>query len=165
MKKTLKAEPIELKAANAFVDRLHRHHSPVYRDKFRVAASDGDRLVGVCQIGRPVARGLDDGRTVEVVRLCTDGTKNACSFLYARAARAAAALGYSKIVTYIMDSEDGASLRAAGWHYEATTSGGSWDCPSRPRQTTAPTCKKQRWAKELTREAALEAQKGEKQNA
>ncbi len=156
----LKAEPIELKAANAFVERLHRHHDPVYRDKFRLAASDGNKIVGVCQIGRPVARGADDGHTVEVVRLCTDGTKNACSFLYAHAARAAAALGYDKIITYILDSEDGASLRAAGWHYEATTDGGTWNCPSRPRQTTAPTCKKQRWAKKLTQEGAKFALEG-----
>lgn len=145
----LKAEPIELKNANAFVDSLHRHHDPVHRDKFRVAAVSAGRIVGVCQVGRPVARGNDDGYTVEVVRLCTDGTKNACSFLYARAARAAEALGYRRIITYILESEDGGSLRAAGWHYEADTRGGSWSCPSRPRSTTAPTCKKQRWAKLL----------------
>ena len=145
----LTAEPIELRDANAFVDRLHRHHDPVHRDKFRVAAVSDGKIVGVCQIGRPVARGNDDGYTVEVVRLCTDGTKNACSFLYARAARAAAALGYRKIITYILESENGASLRAAGWHHEADTKGGDWSCPSRPRNTTAPTCKKQRWAKAL----------------
>lgn len=145
----LKAEPIELKNANAFVDSLHRHHDPVHRDKFRVAAVSAGRIVGVCQVGRPVARGNDDGYTVEVVRLCTDGTKNACSFLYARAARAAEALGYRRIITYILESEDGGSLRAAGWHHEADTKGGNWSCPSRPRNTTAPTCKKQRWAKNL----------------
>lgn len=143
----LKAEPIELRDANAFVERLHRHHDPVYRDKFRVAAVSDGQIVGVCQVGRPVSRINDDGHTVEVVRLCTDGTKNACSFLYARAARAAEALGYRKIITYILETEDGASLRAAGWHYETDTKGGTWSCPSRPRTTTAPTCKKQRWAK------------------
>ena len=145
----LKAEPLELKVANEFVEKMHRHHDPVHRDKFRVGATLNGKLVGVCQIGRPVARGLDDGHTVEVVRLCTDGTKNACSFLYARAARAAEALGYKRIITYILDTEDGASLRAAGWHHDGDTKGGSWDCPSRPRSTTAPTCAKQRWTKEL----------------
>lgn len=145
----LRAEPIELRDANAFVDSLHRHHDPVHRDKFRVAASCDGRIVGVCQVARPVARGNDDGHTVEVVRLCTDGTKNACSFLYARAARAAEALRYRKIITYILESEDGASLRAAGWHHEADTKGGNWSCPSRPRNTAAPTCPKQRWAKKL----------------
>ena len=110
----LKAIPVELRTANEFVALMHRHHDPVHRDKFRVAAinENGD-IVGVAQVGRPVARGNDDGLTVEVVRLCTDGTKNACSFLYARAAKAADALGYRKIITYILDSEDGTSLKAA----------------------------------------------------
>ncbi|MCG4526933.1 XF1762 family protein [Intestinimonas massiliensis (ex Afouda et al. 2020)] len=150
----LTAKPIELRDANEFVNQLHRHHDPVYRDKLRVAAYDGDRMVGVAQLGRPVSRVLDDGQTIEVVRLCTDGTHNACSFLYGRAARVARELGYSKIITYILESEDGASLRAAGWRCEAITNGGSWSCPSRPRETTAPTNKKQRWAKTLKREGA-----------
>lgn len=152
----LTARPIELRDANDFVGRLHRYHDPVYRDKCRVAAYDGDKLVGVAQLARPVSRMLDDGQTIEVVRLCTDGTRNACSFLYGRAARAARELGYSKIITYILASEDGASLRASGWHKEADTKGGRWDCPSRPRQTTAPMTKKQRWAKWLTQPAEEE---------
>lgn len=145
----LSARPIELKDANAFVESLHRHHDPVHRDKFRVAAYDGDKLIGVAQIARPVSRMLDDGRTAEVVRLCTDGTKNACSFLYARAARAAAALGYDRIITYILESESGSSLRAAGWNHVADTAGGEWSRASRLRNTTAPICKKQRWEKTL----------------
>lgn len=146
----LKAVPIELKAANDFVSRLHRHHAPVHRDKFRVAAirEDGE-LCGVVQIGRPVSRKLDDGKTAEVVRLCTDGTHNACSFLYARAASAAKALGYQRIITYILEAEDGASLRAAGWKYDGMTSGGSWDRASRPREQKAPICRKKRYIKIL----------------
>lgn len=144
------AVPIELKDANAFVDRLHRHHDPVYRDKFRLACIDDDgHMCGVIQAGRPVARHLDDGKTIEVVRCCTDGTKNACSFLYSRLARIAKEMGYRKIITYILCDEGGASLKASGWHKEADTKGHSWDCKSRPRKTTAPTCDKQRWAKEL----------------
>jgi hypothetical protein len=92
---------------------------------------------------------LDDGQTVEVVRLCTDGTPNACSFLYARAAQAAQALGYKKIITYILDSEGGASLRAAGWAKAADIRGHPWDMPNRKRGTTAPTCDKQRYEKIL----------------
>ena len=76
--------------------------------------ADG-RLAGVAIVGRPVSRYLDDGKTLEVNRLCTDGTKNACSFLYAAAARAARAMGYQRIITYTLDTEGGASLRAAGW--------------------------------------------------
>lgn len=158
----MEAKPIELKEANAFVERLHRHHAPVYRDKFRVACYSGNELHGVVQCGRPVNRVLDDGETLEVVRLCTDGFPNACSFLYSRAARIAKEMGYKKIITYILASESGASLKASGWTLEADNCGGtSWDCPSRPRETEDaqlslfpnkrkyPNEKKQRWAKAL----------------
>lgn len=145
----MRAIPIELKAANEFVASLHRHHAPVYRDKFRIGCEVDGRLVGVIQLARPVSRVLDDGRTIEAVRLCTDGTPNVCSFLYSRAARIAKEMGYEKIITYILESEAGTSLKASGWHKETDTRGGSWNTPSRPRETTAPTCKKQRWAKNL----------------
>lgn len=146
----LKAIPIELKTANDFVNRLHRHHDAVYRDKFRIGCvNDNGILIGVVQLGRPVARYLDDWKTIEVVRLCTDGTRNVCSFLYARAARIAREMGYTKIITYILATEDGGSLKASGWVKETDTQGHSWNCPSRPRNTTAPTCNKQRWAKIL----------------
>ena len=145
------AVPIELKDANEYVASLHRHHEPVHRDKFRVACIDAEgRMHGVIQAGRPVSRILDDGKTLEVVRCCTDGTRNACSFLYSRMARIAKEMGYSKIITYILDSEEGTSLKASGWMKEADTQGNrSWNCPSRPRQTTSPICQKQRWSKWL----------------
>ncbi len=145
----MKAVPLELKQANEFVDNLHRHHDSVHRDKFRLGCEIDGKLVGVVQLARPVSRMLDDGKTIEVVRMCTDGTKNVCSFLYSRAARIAKEMGYSKIITYILDSESGMSLKASGWHKEADTKGQYWSRPSRPRSTTAPTCNKQRWAKTL----------------
>ena len=145
------AVPLELKMANEFVNTLHRHHDAVYRDKFRIGAMVNDKLVGVVQIGRPVSRMLDDGKTVEVVRLCTDGTKNVCSFLYSKAARIAKEMGYEKIITYILCTEDGTSLRASGWTEDGITSGGSWSRPSRPRNTTAPTVPKIRFIKMLKR--------------
>lgn len=144
------AVPLELKEANAFVDRLHRHHDPVYRDKFRVGAWKDGKLVGIVQIGRPVSRMLDDGKTVEVTRLCSDGTENVCSFLYGKAAKIAREMGYRKIITYILQTEPGTSLKAAGWFKEAEKcGGGNWDTPSRRRTTTAPTMPKQRWCKVL----------------
>lgn len=149
MKNGIIAVPLELKQANAFVNALHRHHDPVHRDKFRIGAMLDGKLVGVVQVARPVARMLDDGSTVEVVRLCTDGTKDVCSFLYSKAARIAKEMGYSKIITYILCTESGASLRAAGWQKETETSGGSWDRPSRKRTTTAPTVPKIRYARKL----------------
>jgi len=146
----LKAYPLELKDANEFVLQLHRHHPPVYRDKFRLAciANDG-HMCGVIQAARPVSRMLDDGVTIEIVRCCTDGTYNACSFLYSRITRAAKEMGYTKAITYILEEEIGSSLKASGWHKEADTYGHSWNCPSRPRSTKAPQCNKQRWSKNL----------------
>lgn len=145
----LKAIPLELKEANAFVDEFHRHHDPVVRDKYRIGCEKDGVLVGCVQVGRPVARALCDGWTLEVVRLCTTGEKNVCSFLYSAAARVAKELGYKKIITYILDSEEGSSLKASGWEHEANIRGHSWNTKSRPRKTTAPTCDKQRWVKHL----------------
>lgn len=111
----MQAIPLELKAANDFVNRLHRHHAPVYRDKLRFGClNDNGELCGVIQLARPVSRKLDDGKTIEVVRCCTDGTTNACSFLYSRAARIAKEMGYLRIITYILESESGTSLKASG---------------------------------------------------
>lgn len=145
----IRAVPIELRDANAYVERYHRHHQPVVRDKYRVGAAVDGVLHGVVQVGRPKARMLDDGETVEVVRLCTDGTPHICSFLYAKAARVAKELGYRRIITYILDSEEGTSLKASGWRKEADTGGGSWSRPSRGREDKHPICPKQRWVKIL----------------
>lgn len=129
----LAVSPLNLESANEFVRRVHRHHPPVVGHKFSLAATMAGEVVGVCIVGRPVARGRDDGWTLEVTRLATDGTRNACSFLYGAAARAAFALGYRRIGTYILASEPGTSLNAAGWRQIGEVKGRSWDCPSRPR--------------------------------
>lgn len=148
----LQAFPLKQRQANEYVQAHHRHHSAVRGDIFRIGATHDGRLVGVVMVGRPVARALDDGKTCEVLRLCTDGTPNTCSFLYAKAARVARELGFHKIITYILDSEPGSSLKASGWIKEIDTKGRNWSCPSRPRNTAAPTCDKQRWAKVLKKE-------------
>ena len=145
----MEAIPLELKQANAFVSKHHRHHPPVHRDKFRIGCTHDGKLVGIVQLARPVARMLDDGNTIEVVRLCTDGTENACSFLYAKAARIAKEMGYKRIITYISESEGGISLMAAGWNKESNVRKQSWDRPSRPRATLSPMENKQRWSKIL----------------
>ena len=141
--------PLTRQQVNDFVDSLHRHHDHAQGDKYRIGCLYNGKLVGVVQVGRPVSRILDDGNTCEVTRLCTDGTKDACSFLYAKAAEVARLLGYSKIITYILDSEPGTSLKAAGWQYEETIHGHSWNTKSRPRNTTAPTVDKKRYSKQL----------------
>jgi hypothetical protein len=132
--KRLRAVPMDLEGANEFVARHHRHHAPVVGHKFSIGVASGENLCGACIVGRPVSRHRDDGLTLEVTRLCTDGTKNACSFLYGAAARAAFALGYSRIGTYIRKDETGASVAAAGWRLIGETPGRSWSVPSRPRK-------------------------------
>jgi hypothetical protein len=132
----LTVTPVNLDEANAFVTTRHRHHRPVVGHKFAVAVSDDAKIVGVAIVGRPVARLTDDGFTLEVNRLCTDGTKNACSMLYGASWRAAKALGYRRLITYTLPSESGASLRASGWRLIGLRGGGNWNAPSRPRIDT-----------------------------
>jgi hypothetical protein len=138
--------PITVSDARAFVEEHHRHHPAPVSGLFAVACSDTTtRINGVAIVGRPVARGLQDGWTAEVTRVATDGTKNACSILYGAAWRAARALGYRRLVTYTLETEPGTSLRAAGWRVVGEVTGRSWSCESRPRVDRHPTQGKLRW--------------------
>ena len=141
----LKLSRLELSEANDFVVRHHRHHAPVVGHKFSLGALLGNDLVGVVIVGRPVSRMRDDGQTLEVARLCTNGTKNACSFLYGAAARAAFALGYHRIGTYILNSEDGTTLKASGWRLIGERRGGKWSRENRQRIDDHPTQGKLLW--------------------
>lgn len=129
--------PITLREAHAYVNSVHRHHRCSRGGIFAVAAYQGDGsgmvIRGVAVVGRPVARMLQDGWTAEVTRLATDGAKNACSMLYAACWRAARAMGYRRLITYILTGEPGISLRAAGWKLVAQTRGGPWSRENRPR--------------------------------
>jgi hypothetical protein len=116
---------VELPEANAFVERLHRHHKRIQGHRFSIGAETDKQLVGVAIVGRPVG-GTNRTTCVEVTRCCTDGTPNACSFLYGAAARAARALGYQRIQTYILVSESGVSLKAAGWQFERLSHPPGW---------------------------------------
>lgn len=139
MNNGLQLVPIKQKDAKAFVKAHHRHHKPPVGSIFQIACAVDDKIVGVIIAGRPVARMLDDGWTVEVTRCCTNGHKNACSMLYAAAWRAARALGYKKAITYILGSEKGISVKAAGWKCIGKCGGGTWNCKSRPRIDKHPT--------------------------
>jgi hypothetical protein len=143
---TLRIVPTDLDEANAFIRRHHRHHKPARGCKFVLAVADGDRVVGVAIAGRPNARELQDGYTLDVTRTCTDGTRNACSMLYAAAWRAARTLGYLRMGTYTLPEEGGASLRAAGWRLvNEAAGGGTWSRDGRPRVDKHPTQTKLRW--------------------
>jgi hypothetical protein len=137
--------PVDFAEANEFVRRYHRHHKPMPGCKFSLAAARGETIVGVAMVGRPVARRSDDGYTLEVNRLCTDGGRNVCSFLYGAAWRATRALGYRRLITFTLPSEGGASLRAAGWKLVGSTPGRSWSVPSRPRVDHHPLQERLRW--------------------
>lgn len=127
----------------------HRHHKPVVGHKFSIGCTADGRLVGVAIVGRPVSRYLDNGLTLEVNRLCTDGTKNACSMLYAAAWRAARAMGYQKIITYTLDTESGASLRATGWTCAGLAGGKRWTGSRRPAADLYPAQMKYRYEKSI----------------
>ena len=122
----LHLEPVSFRDAADYIDNNHRHNRAPAGHKFSVACYDDDRLVGVAMIGRPVARHQDDGVTLEVNRVCTDGTKNACSMLYGAAKRGAAALGYHRLITYTLDIESGSSPSAAGFVLDGIVQKGEW---------------------------------------
>jgi hypothetical protein len=125
---TLEIVPVTFRQASAFVSEIHRHHRPPRGWRFGVGVIDGDGVLrGVAMAGRPVSRVLDDGRSVEVNRTCTDGCPNANSMLYGAIWRAAKSLGYRRAYTYTEAGESGASLRAAGWLLEEELPArGSW---------------------------------------
>jgi len=130
----LRIVPVTFRQATSFIAEHHRHHRPPRGMKFALGISDGCRLVGVATVGRPVARHLDDGSTVEVTRTCTRQVPNANSKLYGAAWRAARAMGYSRLITYTQQGESGISLRAAGFVRVAELRARpGWHTPSRPR--------------------------------
>lgn len=146
MRGRLAIVPCHLDEAAAFVRRHHRHLTPGPGGKFALAVADESGEVrGVAVVGRPVARMADDGWTLEVTRVATDGCPNACSALYGACWRAAKALGYRRLITYTLDTEPGVSLRAAGWQLVGEVRGRSWNCKSRPRVDKNPTQGKFRW--------------------
>ena len=142
--------PLPLDEANAFVAEHHRHHGRVVGHKFSLGVAshgpDSEVVIrGVAIVSRPVSRRLDDGLTLEITRVATDGAKDACSALYGACRRAAFALGYKKLVTYTLASESGVSLKAAGYRLVGEAGGGSWSRSSRPRVDKHPTQAKLRW--------------------
>lgn len=159
----LKIKHISLAEANAFVTEHHRHHPKAQGHKYSLACYDNDRLCGVAIVGHPQGIKTNDGETLEVLRLCTDGTKNACSMLYGRCARVGHELGYEKIQTYILVSETGTSLKASGWICEDACCGGNgkWTGNRQkqrdmyqqmslfPMQKEVPQEYKQKWVKSL----------------
>jgi hypothetical protein len=144
--------PVTLAEANAFVVERHRHSDPTVGCRFSLGVELEGKLVGVAIVENPKARMSNRREMAEVTRVCTDGTKNACSILYAACARAARAMGYTRIKTFLLESEPGTSVEAAGWTYQETIEAQQWDRPSRGRKRKAiGTVRKKRYVKELSR--------------
>lgn len=146
----MKIVPLELKALNELVASLHRHHKPVQGHRFSIGVEHEGKIVGGVSVGRPTARMTDQRAVLEVTRLVTDGTKNACSALYSAAARVGKELGYQRIQTFILETESGRSLKAAGWKFDGESGGGDWTRASKPnRRQDQPQCPKHRYSKQL----------------
>lgn len=145
----LKARPTTLQEANAFVGEIHRHHGEVVGHRFSFGAELNGRLVGVVIIGRPVARKTEQYQIAEVTRLCTDGSRNACSFLYASAAKICKIMGFSLIQTFILPSESGVSLKAAGWEFDGVCHSTKRGFSNRPQRKIDCYGPKHRWVKRL----------------
>jgi len=152
--------PLTLAEARRFVADHHRHNEPPIGHRFSIGLrDDAGALVGVVVAGRPVARGADDGLTIQLLRVTTTGSKNACSMLYGAACRAAAAMGYQWAITYTLAEESGASLRASGFVEDERLDGREgWKHTSGPRagqrlrlfdQPLMPTGPKVRWVRAL----------------
>lgn len=141
----LEIRPTHLKPACEFVRKYHRHNIPPVGGKFAIACFDGERLCGVAICGRPTARKLDDGATLEIYRNCTDGTSNACTKLYGACVRIARDMGYEKVITYTLESENGASLRAANFNCAGLAGGIAWTGTRRRDYYVSPEEMKKRW--------------------
>ena len=140
--------PVTFKTACEFIKEHHRHHNPTVGCKFCIGLTDGEKIVGVAVCGRPVSRKLDDGTICEINRLCTDGTYNACSMLYGACCRVAKEMGYKKIITYILKSENGASLKASNFTCEGIAGGTHWT-GKRDKGQAIPKEMKTRWSRVL----------------
>ena len=138
--------PCGLREANEFVTNFHRHHKAVTGHKFSIGVEENGKLCGVAICGRPVSRHLDDGYTLEINRCCTDGTKNACSMLYGACFRIAKNMGYKKVITYILKTEPGTSLKASGFVCEGEAGAEIWS-GKRKKDNGVPREKKTRWSK------------------
>ena len=141
-------KPITFATACEFIKTHHRHHRPTVGCKFCIGLFDYNKMVGCAVCGRPVSRYLDDGLTCEINRLCTDGTKNACSMLYGASCRVAKEMGYKKVITYILESENGASLKASNFICEGIAGGKNWT-GKRNKGQDIPAEMKTRWVKTL----------------
>jgi len=141
-----KIVPMAIKEANKYVKKWHRHNKPVVAARWAIGVEKEGELVGVAIVGNPIARLLCDGKTAEVLRVATNGERNANSFLYTRCRRICQLMGYEKVITYTLEIESGASLRAIGAKIVANGIQTNWGKGKRKRiNQKISTQKKFRW--------------------
>lgn len=144
--KQIHIAPCSFKEANEYVFTYHRHNKPCIGQKFCISVRDDYGIIhGVAICGRPVSRYLDNGLTLEINRCCTDGTRNACSMLYSACVRVAKAMGYKTVITYTLESEDGASLKASNFTFDGIAGGKMWTGKRSGRDNGVPQEMKKRW--------------------
>lgn len=139
--------PITYKTAKEFINTNHRHHNASIGCKFCIGLFEDDVMIGCAMCGRPVSRYLDNGLTLEINRLCTNGRKNACSMLYGACCRIAKEMGYEKVITYILQSENGSSLKASNFKCEGLAGGVNWTGKRNKQNSKTPSELKTRWVK------------------
>lgn len=132
-RRMLTIKPITFKVASEYIESHHRHNSRTAGCKFAIGCFNEENMVGVAVCGRPVSRHYDDGLTLEINRVCTDGTYNACSMLYGASCRVAKAMGYKKVITYTLVTENGASLKASNFICEGDAGGVEWTGERNPK--------------------------------
>ena len=142
--------PMKRPEAQEFIKLHHRHSKPPVGDVIRVGIKSNGNIVGVAMAGRPVARALDDGTTLEINRVCVlpSAPTNSNSMLYGALIRAGRALGFKRFYTYTLREESGVSLKAAGWVIDAELPARKgWDTPTRRRDNSIkrPVGPKNRW--------------------
>lgn len=143
---TYRHQQVALKEVAPFINRYHRHHLSPQGCNFALCVRLGDEIIGAVTAGRPVSRYLDKKNILEITRACVKpGYRNLCSYLYSHMTRVARDLGYEYVITYTLDTEDGSSLKAAGFTHAYTSRSGSWNCKTRPRSTRAPEGPKKLW--------------------
>ena len=144
----MKIVPITFRYAQQFVKDYHRHNPNVVGCKFAIGCQGDNGLVGVAICGRPVSRYLDDGKTLEINRVCTNGAANACSMLYGACCRIAKEMGYERVITYTLQSETGASVKASNFICDGEAGGTHWT-GKRDKGQNIPNEMKVRWHRDL----------------
>jgi hypothetical protein len=157
--KSLSLKPIAMNKAQEFVKQHHRHnHEVKFGPRFAISVVDAaGEVLGVAICSHPVTRALNgNGYVLEVRRVCTreGAPMGCCSMLYNACKRTWKEMGGRKLITYTLQSEDGTSLRGAGWKRVAASKGHkvgqSWDTHRRKAKVEGTVTVEPKWRWEIS---------------